>query len=237
MLGVLVTMLLAAAPEPAFALEACKEQWTPSCEKARAFVEKRKGAPALVAFKAARLLYLYEDGKPVERAVDLKDYDPLVHTSVATTIRFPVAMALSSHPVGHKERYADARTPEGEYAICQKIAQSEYTFFLSVNFPAQRDVDAAVAQKRFPEDKMDRVRQSQRSGGCPDFYSALGGAIGIHGAPTAMAADAAAAEVKDPELKFVTKNDWTLGCLAVENRHIRFLAKEVKVGTPILIVP
>ena len=233
-----IALIFAAAPEPqVFAPEACAQKWTASCERAREFVARQKGAHALVAFKAARLLYLFEDGRPVERAIDLKDYDPRQRSSVPTTVRFPVRMALSGHAVGHKLRYPDARTPEGEYNICGAIAQSEYTFFLEVSYPAQRDVDAAVAEQRFPKEKMERVLRSQHPGSCPDFYSALGGAIGIHGAPTAMAADLASAEAKDPDLVNVTRTDWTLGCLGVENRHIRFLAKEVKVGTPILIVP
>jgi murein L,D-transpeptidase YafK len=232
----LVGLALIAAP-PSFAREACEKEWTSGCRLAQEFVGRQAGGRCLVAFKAARLLYLFEDAAPVERAIDLKDFDPYVKTSVPTTIRFPVRMALGPHPVGHKLRYVDARTPEGEYAICDSIKGSEYTRFLAVSYPAPRDVEAAVKEKRFPEEKMERVRHTQRPGACPDFYSALGGAIGIHGAPTSMAADLAAAETKDPNLVNVTTRDWTLGCLAVENRHIRFLAKEVKVGTPILIVP
>jgi murein L,D-transpeptidase YafK len=236
MLPFLVGLALIAAP-PSFAEEACAREWTSACQLARDFVERQKGGKCLVAFKAARLLYLYEDARPVERAVDLKDFDPLVKTSVPTTIRFPVRMALGPHPLGHKLRYVDAKTPEGEYAICASIAGSEYTRFLAVSYPAPRDVEAAIMERRFPAEKMERVRATQRPGACPDFYSALGGAIGVHGAPTRMAADLAAAESLDPNLVNVTSSDWTLGCLAVENRHIRFLAKEVQVATPILIVP
>jgi murein L,D-transpeptidase YafK len=229
--------LFGAAPAEPFAPEACSEANAAACKTARDFVERQKGAQCLVAFKAARLLYLYEQGKPVERSVDLKDYDPKVKVRVPATIRFPVKMALSSHAVGHKLRLNDAHTPEGEYRICDSISWSEYTHFLSISFPAPRDVEAAVKEQRFPEDALARVRRSQHPGACPDFYSALGGAIGIHGAPTGMAADLAAAESKDPTLTNVTTNDWTLGCLAVENRNIRFLAKEVKIGAPILILP
>ena len=236
MISFLVSLALLLDPGT-FAREACGNEWTASCQSAKEFVERQGGERCLVAFKAARLLYLFEGGDPVSRAVDLKDYDPYVRTPVPTTIRFPVRMALGPHPVGHKLRYPDARTPEGEYSICSSIPNSEYTRFLAVSYPAPRDVAAAVKEKRFPEEKMDRVKKTQRDGACPDFYSALGGAIGIHGAPTRMAADLAAAETRSPDLVNVTSDDWTLGCLAVENRHIRFLAKEVKVGTPILIVP
>ena len=236
--AILLSMLLLAAPEtPAFAPEACGKSPQSSCEAAREFVGRLGGKKGLVAFKAARLLYLYEDGRPVDRQVDLETYDPLMKASVPAHLRFPIPMALSKRALGHKVRLADAHTPEGEYTICQSIAASEYTYFLSVSYPNQRDVDAAVKEKRFDAKALERVAHSQHPGSCPDFYSALGGTIGIHGAPTAMARDIAKAEASDPESVNVTVNDWTLGCLGVENRHIRFLAKEVKLGTPILIVP
>lgn len=245
-LALFVPLLLLSASTPeagtgpsgsTFAPEACGKSPAASCEEARAFVERMKGAPCLVAFKAARLLYLFKDGKPVERTVDLKSNDPLIRTSVPTRIRFPVPMALSTQSVGHKLRQGDAHTPEGEYSICDRIAGSEYTFFLSLSFPSQRDVDAAVREKRFDKAALDRVKRSQRPGSCPDFNSALGGSVGIHGAPTGMAKAIAAIESRDPESINVTEADWTLGCLGLENRHIRFLAKEVKVGTKVLIVP
>ncbi|HEY3446350.1 MAG TPA: L,D-transpeptidase [Myxococcales bacterium] len=231
-------MLAVATQQPeAFGPEICAKSTAGSCEAARSFVERAKGGKVLVAFKAARLLYLFEDGKPVDREVDLKDYDPLIKTSVKARLRFPVPMALSKRAVGHKLRLADARTPEGEYEICGSIAASEYTYFLSVSFPAQKDVDAAVKEKRFDEKALARIKKSQHLGACPDFYSALGGTIGIHGAPTRMAKDIAKLEAEDPSSIQVTESDWTLGCLGVENRHIRFLAKEVPLRTKILIVP
>lgn len=231
-------VLSVAAQQPAlFAPEVCAKSAPGSCEEARAFVERAKGGKALVAFKAARLLYLFENGAPVDREVDLKDYDPLMKAPVKARIRFPVPMALSKRAVGHKLRLADARTPEGEYEICGSIAASEYTYFLSVSYPSQKDVDAAVKEKRFDAKALERIQKSQHPGACPDFYSALGGTIGIHGGPTKMAKDVAKLEAADPETKFVTDSDWTLGCLGVENRHIRFMAKEVPLRTKILILP
>lgn len=232
-----LSLMLLAAPEPLFDAEACGKSPPASCEVARGFVSRLGGKRGLVAFKAARLLYLIEDGQPVDRQIDLRDYDPLVKVPVPVHLRFPVPIALSRRDTGHKLRLADARTPEGEYRICASFAASEYTYFLSVSYPNQRDVDAAIRQRRFDPAALERIRRSQRPGACPDFFSALGGTIGIHGAPTHMARDVAAAEVRDATSLNVTGSDWTLGCLGVENRHIRFLAREVKVGTPILIVP
>lgn len=235
----MLLLVMAAQPraEPAFAPEVCGKSTSASCETARAFVAKLKGRKGLVAFKAARLLYLFENGQPIDRQVDLKEYDALIRVSVPARIRFPVPMALSSRSVGHKLRLGDARTPEGEYRICERLPGSEYTFFLSISFPGPRDVEAAVRDRRFEKKEIERIEKSQHPGACPDFRSALGGTIGIHGAPTRMASEIAKVETRDPESINVTGTDWTLGCLGVENRHIRFLAKEVKVGTPILIVP
>ncbi|MBI5400123.1 L,D-transpeptidase [Candidatus Saganbacteria bacterium] len=62
-------------------------------------------------------------------------------------------------------------------------------------------------------------------------------AYGIHGAATQLASKLNRLEALDPNLEFVTRKDNTLGCVAVENRTIKYLYAKVNVETPLFIMP
>jgi hypothetical protein len=63
------------------------------------------------------------------------------------------------------------------------------------------------------------------------------GLYGIHGAETRLASRLNMMEAFYPDYRFVTRKDQTLGCVAVENRVIRYLYAQVDVNTPVLIMP
>jgi len=63
------------------------------------------------------------------------------------------------------------------------------------------------------------------------------GAYGIHGGSTRVARYLDRMEKKDPNFEFVTKKDDTRGCVAVENRVIKYLFAKVEKKTPVLIMP
>jgi murein L,D-transpeptidase YafK len=69
-------------------------------------------------------------------------------------------IALGANPVAHKEIAGDSRTPEGEYTIDWRKADSEFHRALHVSYPNARDREFAAAIRRPP-----------------------GGAIMIHGQP------------------------------------------------------
>jgi len=63
------------------------------------------------------------------------------------------------------------------------------------------------------------------------------GNYGIHGAETKLASKIKNMEKLNPDLTYVTRKDNTLGCVAVENRVIRYLYANVEVNTPVYIMP
>lgn len=69
-------------------------------------------------------------------------------------------VALGIHPLGHKQREGDKRTPEGRYVLDYKNAASAYHRSIHISYP--NATDKAVARRR----------------GVPP-----GGAIMIHGQP------------------------------------------------------
>jgi hypothetical protein len=63
------------------------------------------------------------------------------------------------------------------------------------------------------------------------------GLYGIHGAETRLASRLNTHENLDPDYTYVTLKDRTRGCVAVENRVIRYLFAKVDLNTPVLIMP
>lgn len=71
---------------------------------------------------------------------------------------FRIALGLS--PEGHKQREGDFRTPEGNYELVERKADSEYFLAIRISYPSPTDVSRSRARGHDP-----------------------GGAIMIHGLP------------------------------------------------------
>ena len=74
-------------------------------------------ADKVLVEKGARKLYLLRDGEPF-RTFDI---------------------ALGMYPVGDKEQEGDQKTPEGNYILDSRLANSDYFLALHVSYPNQRD--------------------------------------------------------------------------------------------------
>ncbi len=59
-------------------------------------------------------------------------------------------VALGSQPVGPKEREGDGKTPEGDYIVDSRNAQSRFHLALHVSYPNARDRDRARKLKVNP---------------------------------------------------------------------------------------
>jgi len=126
-------------------------------------------------------------------------------------------MVLGFAPEGDKGRQGDGRTPEGDFYVCMKNEKSRFYLSLGLNYP-----DEAAARRGFGEglitrEQRDRIVSAVRARRCPPWDTALGGEIMIHGGGTG--------------------DDWTLGCVALENEHIKELFDAVPRGTPVRIEP
>jgi murein L,D-transpeptidase YafK len=91
---------------------------------APALAPKAEQADAIHVAKAARRMDLLRDGKV------LRSY----------------RIVLGGAPVGHKRQQGDNRTPEGDYRITYRNAQSRFHLSLRVSYPNQADL--AQAAKR-----------------------------------------------------------------------------------------
>jgi hypothetical protein len=127
-------------------------------------------------------------------------------------------VALGFAPVGHKQVQGDGKTPEGWYRTSDK-PWSAFDDAIAIHYP--NDVDAREAKKdgRISRATHDKIVAAIKGGKVPPQSTALGGAILIHGGGTSF--------------------DWTLGCVALDDRDLVALREILPRGmrTDLLVVP
>lgn len=156
-----------------------------------------------------------------QRRLELFDGNQLVKT---------YRVALGNQPQGHKQRQGDGRTPEGQYFICTRNAQtSAFHIFLGLSYPALPDATKGVNNKAITWREYQVIRQRLASRSAPLWRTRLGGWVGIHGG-----SDASFAQRKTRERG---SSDWTAGCIALTNAEIREIYAATKMGTPVLVKP
>lgn len=131
------------------------------------------------------------------------------------------AVGLAQNPVGAKEKEGDKKTPEGEYYICTKNTNSKFHKALGLSYPNIQDAERGVAEGLITEAELEQITEEINSGEQPDWYTALGGEIMIHGQKGNLG----------------SQSDWTTGCIAVNNDVIDALWDQVQVGTKVTILP
>jgi hypothetical protein len=133
-------------------------------------------------------------------------------------------VALGRDPAGPKRASGDRRTPEGSYTVSGPASKSRFHRFIPIAYPSREDADAALASGLITRSDHARIVARHRQGRPPPQDTALGGGLGFHGEGPRWRGDSADV-------------DWTLGCIAVRDHEIDFLAERVTLGTPVRIEP
>ena len=141
-----------------------------------------------------------------KRLLRLYSNDSLVKT-------YRVALGLS--PVENKERAGDRRTPEGEFYISVKNLRSQFYLSLGLSYPNREHAERGLRDGLITRSQYNRIIAALARKRTPPQNTRLGGEIFIHGNGS--------------------KNDWTWGCVALDDRDIRELFDAVPVGTPVFI--
>ena len=152
-------------------------------------------SPRVVVLKQKRLLHLF-------------DGDRLVRS-------YPIN--LGADPVGPKRRQGDRRTPVGRFRVVTKNAQSPYHRFLGLDYPDAGAVERGLRTGLISPGEAASIRRALAAGRCPDWGTALGGGIGIHGRRIGR--------------------DWTAGCVALTDEHVEELFSVLRIGDPVEILP
>ena len=121
---------------------------------------------------------------------------------------------------GPKRREGDGRTPEGRYYVCTRNERSKFFRALGLSYPNEQDALAAFREGMISQREWDSISQRIQNGQRPDWDTALGGFIMIHG--------------EHPEGR---KGDWTAGCIAIENGQMQKLFDLAHLGCPVRILP
>src|SRR5918993_1347605 len=127
--------------------------------------------------------------------------------------RYKVGLGLS--PVEDKVRQGDRRTPEGEFYVFTKNDKSAFYLSLGLSYPNIEDAERGIRDKLISQRQHDVIVRAIKRKATPPQNTALGGDIYIHGNGAS--------------------SDWTWGCVALENEHVKELFNAVPVGTPVTI--
>jgi len=132
-------------------------------------------------------------------------------------------IALGNTPTGAKRKQGDGATPEGDYYITHKNARSKFYLSLGVSYPNIADADKGLKEGLVTNAQHQAIVSAIRGKTKPPQNTRLGGDIFIHGGGTGKL--------------FGLVQDWTLGCVALENDEIKELFDLIPVKTPVRIVP
>jgi len=125
-------------------------------------------------------------------------------------------VGLGFSPVEDKVRAGDGRTPEGEFYVCVKNANSKFYLSLGISYPNIEDADRGLRDDLVTKRQRNQIAEAITAGKRPPWGTKLGGEIFIHGNGSS--------------------NDWTWGCVAVEDAEIKELFNAVPMGTRVRIV-
>ncbi len=122
---------------------------------------------------------------------------------------WPVVLGLA--PEGPKRWQDDARTPEGYYHIIAKRPHPRWKYFLTIDYPNNNDYYRYA-----------RLRQEGRVPVLDAAPLPIGGNVGFHGT--------------DKHDKQARGEDWTKGCISMDNAAIAELYDLVDVGTEVWLL-
>ncbi|MDZ4065039.1 MAG: L,D-transpeptidase [Coriobacteriia bacterium] len=126
-------------------------------------------------------------------------------------------IALGRDPVADKEREGDARTPEGDFYVCSRNAESRFHRALGLSYPNEEDAERGTAAGLISKREHNDITRAIHAMKRPPWHTALGGEIMIHGGGTA--------------------SDWTDGCIAMSDADAEELFVATPLGTPVRIEP
>lgn len=125
-------------------------------------------------------------------------------------------VAFGFEPLKDKKEIGDGCTPEGEFYICLKNPNSRYHKSLMLSYPNSEDAERGARERVIDKRLYNEIINSIKKRRTPPQGTALGGDIFIHGGGNST--------------------DWTLGCVALENRDVDELFLVIRTGIPVGIM-
>lgn len=151
--------------------------------------------PRIVVKKKARTLEVFDGDKLIKK----------------------YTIALGFEPVGDKEIEGDGKTPEGDFYVFTRNAESKFYLSLGVSYPNIEDAKRGLEKDLITQEEHDLIIKAINEKKMPLQNTKLGGEIYIHGSGNLL--------------------DWTAGCMALSNKEMKELFDSIPVETPVRIEP
>ena len=126
---------------------------------------------------------------------------------------------------GPKRVAGDSKTPLGVYKIIDFRNNSNFYFFMQLDYPNLLDAWYGYKNNIISAADFKRIANAFKSRQAPPQDTRLGGNIGIHGLGT----------VTPQRLNIHEVFNWTNGCIALTNDQINDLKQYVSIGTKVVI--
>jgi len=128
---------------------------------------------------------------------------------------------------GDKQMTGDKRTPEGEFYICTMNPSRRFYKFMGLSYPGLKHAESGLRDNIITPDEYTLIKKAIEERQQPPWDTRLGGAVGIHGRMLAASVPPQA----------LLQQNWTDGCVALNNADIDELYSVVSLGTPVTILP
>lgn len=126
---------------------------------------------------------------------------------------------------GTKRAKGDRKTPIGVYRIVDFKDDSDFHFFMQIDYPNLLDAWYGYKNELIDASEFRQITTAVKNNQKPPQDTALGGQIGIHGI----------GEMNNEKREIHIRENWTAGCVALTNDEINELRQYVTIGTPIVI--
>ena len=137
----------------------------------------------------------------------------LLYASGQIVRTYPIALGLC--PIPNKVHEGDRCTPEGLFYITQKNAHSKFHRSLGLSYPNAAAAERGLRDGLITKRQYHQIKKALKEGRSPPQDTPLGSYILIHGGGS--------------------QQDWTWGCVALDDRDIRELFKVIPIGAKVKI--
>jgi murein L,D-transpeptidase YafK len=126
---------------------------------------------------------------------------------------------------GTKREQGDKKTPIGIYKIIDFKNDSQFHYFMQIDYPNLLDAWYGYKNNVISADEFKKIAVAYKTRQKPPQDTKLGGYIGIHGI----------GHQDDQQLQIHNGFNWTNGCIALTNEQIMELKQYVAIGTKVII--
>lgn len=144
--------------------------------------------------------------KKKQRLLQIFDGEKLVES-------YKIVLGFASE--GDKEIEGDGKTPTGTFYVFTKNPESRFHLSLGLSYPNAVAATRGLRENLISQTEHDQIMEAIAKKEMPPQKTALGGEIYIHGGGI--------------------KNDWTQGCVALDNEKMTEIFNLIPVGAEVVI--